>query len=97
MLCSILFTDKMDVILDVVDEYFFTPYVYPETWPEENLWRQFLTLNIVVDLGAALLYLTTAGTAYYTTFDHRYLTHPQMLEVNSYWKNNICFWKLLII
>ena len=81
----------MDVVLDLADHYVFTPYVYPDWIPEDNLWRQFLTLNIVVDLGAAILYLLTGTVAYFTTFDQRYLEHPQSLPVSFYCKLTLIF------
>ena len=72
----------MDVVLGLADKYFFTPYVYPETWEESNPWRQFLSLNIVTDLGGAILYLITASLSYLFIFDHNLLKHPQVLEVS---------------
>lgn len=70
----------MDVVLDFADHYFFTPFVYPESVPESSLWRQFVTLNIVTDLGGLILYLLTASLNYYFIFDKRLLQHPQILE-----------------
>jgi len=69
----------MDVVLDICDKFFFTPYIYPSWVPEDNILRQFLTLNIVVDLGGALLYLITASLSYTFIYDKRLLNHPQSL------------------
>ena len=71
----------MDVALHYADKYVFTPHVYPESWSEDNMWRQLLSLNIIVDLGGVILYLLTAGMNYTFIFDKRILKHPQILEV----------------
>ena len=71
----------MDEVLNLVDYYVFTPYVYPASWPEDNPWRQLFTLNIIVNVGGILLYLITASLAYFFIFDKRLLKHPQILEV----------------
>ena len=71
----------MDVALDFVDEHFFSPYVYSDSWQSNNAWRQFLTLNIIVNLGGALLYVITASLSYTFVFDKRLLKHPQSLPV----------------
>lgn len=76
----------MDVVLDYADYYFFTPYIYPASWPEENVFRQLLSLNIISDAGGALLYLITATFSYLFIFDKRHLEHPQILEA---WSVNI--------
>jgi len=70
----------MDVALEFTDRYFFTPYVYPKWLSEGNIWRQLLSLNILVDLGGTLLYLLTASFSYVFIFDKRILKHPQILE-----------------
>jgi len=70
----------MDVALWFCDKNFFTPYVYPTWLEEENIWRQFVSLNIIVDAGGALLYLLTASLSYYLIYDKRLLAHPQVLE-----------------
>lgn len=72
---------SMDVVLDYADRYFFTPYIYPTSWPEENVFRQLLSLNIISDVGGALLYLITATFSYFFVFDKRHLQHPHILEV----------------
>lgn len=53
----------MDYVLDYVDEKFFTPYVYPETFEPDNIMRQFLTLFIITNLGGALLCMSCLGRA----------------------------------
>ena len=73
---------KMDVVLDYVDHYFFTPYVYPSSWPEDDITRQIITLLIIVNISAALLYLAMAAFSYYFVFDHTLLKHPLILEAS---------------
>ena len=78
----------MDVVLNIVDANFFTPYVYPSWLEEGNLVRQLISLNILVDAGGAFLYLFLASLSYYFIFDKELLAHPQMLEVR-YLKHTI--------
>jgi len=70
----------MDIVLNYADQYFFTPYIYPTNFPEENIIRQLISLNIISDVGGALLYLITATFSYLFLFDKQYLKHPQILE-----------------
>jgi lathosterol oxidase len=72
----------MDVLLAFCDQHFFTPYVYPTSWTEDNIFRQFLTLNIITDVAGALFYLITATINYVLVYDKRLLKHPLMLEVS---------------
>jgi len=46
----------MDDVLAFCDEKFFTPYVYPETWAEDDIYRQALTLWIITTIGGNILY-----------------------------------------
>lgn len=70
----------MDIALEVTDQYFFTPYVYPSSWQERDFVRQFISLNLITDAGGALLYLLTASLSYLLIYDKRLLKHPQILE-----------------
>ena len=72
----------MDVALDYCDDYFFTPYIYPKDWAEDDIWRQFLSLNYIVNIGGAMLYLMTASFSYFFIYDKRLMKHPQVLEVS---------------
>jgi lathosterol oxidase len=74
----------MDIALAFADKYVFTPYVYPSSWPESDTLRQFISLNIITDIGGALLYLITATISYFLVFDKRLLKHPQILENQVY-------------
>ncbi|XP_002738231.1 lathosterol oxidase-like [Saccoglossus kowalevskii] len=70
----------MDIALDLADYYIFTPYIYPSSWPENDLIRQFISLLIIVNIGGYVLYLSTATLSYFFIYDHRLLKHPQILE-----------------
>lgn len=71
----------MDLVLNVADYYFFTPYVYPSSWPEDETLRQIIGLMVVTNLGAAVLYLGLGALSYFFIFDHKLMQHPQFLEV----------------
>ena len=70
----------MDLVLSAADYYFFTPYVYPATWPEDNIIRQTISLLIVTNLGAYILYFFCATLSYYFVYDHSLMKHPQFLK-----------------
>ena len=74
------FRAKMDLVLSIADYYFFTPYIYPATWPEDNIFRQAITLLIVTNLGAFILYFFFATLSYYFVYDHLLMKHPQFLK-----------------
>ena len=69
----------MDLVLNFVDERFLTPYVYPKSWQEGNLFRQLLTLYVMTSVGGWLLYIITASLSYVFLFDKRYKLHPNFL------------------
>lgn len=76
------FTDStMDLVLNVADYYVLTPYVYPASWPEDWALRQIISLLVVTNLGAAVLYLGLGAISYYFIFDHTLMKHPHFLEV----------------
>ncbi|XP_013789452.1 lathosterol oxidase-like [Limulus polyphemus] len=70
----------MDVVLQVCDKHVFTPFVYPSWWSEGDIWRQFLTLNVVITLGGTLVYFIPASFNYCFIYDKRLLKHPQVLH-----------------
>ncbi|XP_010596237.1 lathosterol oxidase [Loxodonta africana] len=70
----------MDLVLSVADDHFFTPYVYPAAWPEDDIFRQTLSLLIVTNVGAYILYFLFASLSYYFVFDHSLMKHPQFLK-----------------
>lgn len=70
----------MDLVLDFCDHHFLTPYIYPGSLPEDNIFRQYLSLLIISTVGGWLLYIMTAGLSYVFLFDQRYKKHPQFLD-----------------
>lgn len=72
----------MDHVLNFADHYFFTPYVYPATWPEDDALRQIISLWVVTNLGAELIYLCFGALNFYYVFDHNLMKHPQFIKVS---------------
>ncbi len=70
----------MDLILEKLDTYFFTPYVYPSDWSEADWKRQLLSLFLLMNVGGWLLYIISASLSYVFIFDRRLLQHPLVLE-----------------
>ncbi|ETE64781.1 Lathosterol oxidase, partial [Ophiophagus hannah] len=70
----------MDLVLDYADSSILTPYVYPAIWPEDNAFRQMISLFVITNLGAIVLYFLFATLSYYLLFDHKLKKHPQFLE-----------------
>ncbi|XP_028666161.1 lathosterol oxidase [Erpetoichthys calabaricus] len=70
----------MDLILNIADYYILTPYVYPSTWPENDAFRQIISLLFITNLAAVMLYLMLGSFSYYFIFDHSLMKHPQFLE-----------------
>jgi len=70
----------MDVALNIVDKYISTPYVYPDTWPEDWIMRQFLTLFVFVNLSAFVMYFALSTLSFYTTFDHSLMNDKKFLK-----------------
>lgn len=71
----------MDLVLNVLDQHVFTPYVYPTSWPEHDIVRQLISLYLIVVVGGYILYLSLATISFYTIFDRRLMKHPQFLKV----------------
>lgn len=71
----------MDLVLNVADDYVLTPYVYPASWPEDGALRQIISLLVLTNLGAAVLYLGLGAISYFFIFDHNLMKHPHFLEV----------------
>lgn len=83
LMLSLCYTGAtMDLVLNAADYYFFTPYVYPATWPEDEPFRQIISLLLVTNLGALVLYFLFATLSYYFIFDHDLKKHPHFLEVS---------------
>jgi hypothetical protein len=73
----------MDIVLNIHDRYIFTPYIYPkEGWPEDDPIRQLISLTLLVNINAVILYFSLAGFSYLFLFDKRQMNHPLFLKVN---------------
>lgn len=72
----------MDHVLNIADDYVLTPYVYPASWPEHWALRQIISLWVVTNLGALLIYLGFGALNFYCVFDHKLMKHPQFLKVD---------------
>lgn len=73
----------MDLVLGVADYYLLTPYVYPVSWAEDGALRQIISLLVLTNLGAAVLYLGLGTISYFFIFDHNLKKHPHFLEVST--------------
>lgn len=74
----------MDIVLNLHDQYLFTPYVYPEQgWPEDHPLRQLISLAILVNIHAVIMYFALAGFSYLFLYDKTQMKHPLFLKVNS--------------
>lgn len=71
----------MDYILHYADYFIFTPYIYPTSWPEDDIVRQFLSLFLITTLGGYVLYFLSASLSFYFLYDHNLMKHPQFLKV----------------
>lgn len=74
----------MDLVLDILDQNFFTPYVYPATWPENDCYRQFISLFVVTNIGGAIMYFSLATFSFFFVFDRALMKHPLILEHQIY-------------
>lgn len=70
----------MDLVLDLLDQYLFTPYVYPATWPENDLFRQLVSLILLTNIGGVIMYLCLASLSFFFVFDRALMHHPLILE-----------------
>ena len=70
----------MDLVLNACDRYILTPYVYPTSWAENSVLRQFISLYLIVAVGGWLLYFSMAAMSYIFLFDKRYQKHPNYLS-----------------
>lgn len=93
----------MDLVLNVADHYVLTPYVYPASWPEDGALRQIISLLVLTNLGAAVLYLGLGAISYFFIFDHNLKKHPHFLEVkrrvwiSDVWTSRLKIHKPLLI
>lgn len=84
----------MDLVLGVMDKNLLTPYAYPSSWPEDNLFRQLLTLYIITAVGGWILYMGTASLSYIFLFDRRYKLHPYFLPNQEHLEIAYASWSI---
>lgn len=72
--------EVMDLILGKFDEILLSPYVYPQTWREDNITRQALSLFVITLIGAIIMYLSLASLSYQFLFDKRLTKHTRFLK-----------------
>ncbi|XP_072594227.1 lathosterol oxidase-like, partial [Vulpes vulpes] len=53
-------------------------------WSEDDIFRQTISLLIVTNLGAYILYFFFATLSYYFVYDHSLMKHPQFLKNQVY-------------
>lgn len=70
----------MDVLLIPLDEYVYTPYVYPSSWKETDIERQCLSVFFTLIVGALALYFVVAGFVYVVLFDKEIRQHRFFLK-----------------
>ena len=70
----------MDLILEKLDKYLLTPYVYPSEWAENDMKRQVLTLFLLINVGGWLVYIISASLSYIFIFDRGLMQHPLILK-----------------
>ena len=72
----------MDLVLNIYDQWLLTPYVYPkEGWPEDSLFRQILSLALLINIHGILLYFLLGTFSYLFLFDKKQMEHPLFLKV----------------
>jgi len=70
----------MDVALNLIDKHICTPYVYPTTWSEDWIVRQFITLLVFVNFSAYVMYFALSTLSFYTTFDRSLMNDKKFLK-----------------
>jgi len=74
----------MDIVLNIYDQWLLTPYVYPKQgWPEDDLIRQIISLTLLINIHAVILYFSLASFSYFFLFDKQQMDHPLFLKVNQ--------------
>ncbi|XP_022098547.1 lathosterol oxidase-like [Acanthaster planci] len=70
----------MEDILYLGDKYFYTPYIYPEWWPEDDWKRQLIGILIFNWISQYILYFVLGLIDYFFVFDHRLTKHPLYIK-----------------
>lgn len=72
----------MDVVLEIADEYLLDSVYSSTSLARDDILRQVLSLLVIVNVGAVIIYLLPASLSYHFLFDKRHLNHPQILKVS---------------
>lgn len=54
--------------------------MYPESWPEADITRQFISLFLIMTFGGSAGYLIPATLSYFFVYDHRIMEHKFFLK-----------------
>lgn len=83
----------MDYVLHYADEYAFN-YIYPESIPVDNIFRQCISMFTLTTLGGAFTYLLPATILYYTIFDRRLELHDKYLPNQRWLEIKYAMWSV---
>ncbi|KAF7728812.1 c-5 sterol desaturase [Apophysomyces ossiformis] len=86
----------MDTVLEYADDYFFDSFyqkwlpqqlpgnvttdMFTSEWQRDDVWRQSLSIFIMVTIGGWIFYFGFALFSYYVFFDHDMMKHPKFLK-----------------
>jgi len=70
---------RMDLILEPLDKYVFSPYVYPANLLETDPVRQFISFWLITTFGGGLMVLIPDAINYFFFFDHSLMKHKRFL------------------
>lgn len=90
-----LFVLQMDIVLEYADEYLLDRVYVPLDMSRNNLWRQLLSLLLIVNVGGFFVYMIPASLSYHFLFDKRHLKHPQILKVRLHFQCVVATLRLL--
>jgi hypothetical protein len=68
----------MDLIVEFIEPYTFD-HVFPASWPNTDITRQFIEIFVVLAISGELFYFFTSGLDYFLFFDKRWLSHKKIL------------------
>lgn len=84
----------MDIILDLADEYFFTPFVYPASVPVDNVLRQYVSFIAIICFGGSLLYLIPGALSHYFLFDKSLRQHKRFIPNQEWLEIKYALWSI---
>lgn len=69
----------MDLICHLVEPYTFD-LIFPASWPNTDITRQFIEMFLVLAIGGELFYFFSSGVDYVFFYDKTWLSHKKMLK-----------------